>query len=195
MCIKIRPARLDDIKNIIPLLIKASGGITEFLLEDYAENIDDLIEIALLDENTSIFYENIIVAEIDREVKGIANYYPSEHHCVPDVMRALISKTKIDALLPYLTTHVPNSMYIHALAVSSNNDNHFIALCLTKFIEKKARTLEKKCLSAHIWQNNSSIFEALSMSGFIVVENLDIPHHNAFTFNGGMSLLKGPELL
>ena len=118
MSIIVRPAREDDIEFIVPFIKMASGGISEFLLTDAVKgvSVDELIEMALTDENTTYYYENILVAEYHQRIIGASNYYPAEQHCLPDIMRSFLSKEKLDIIQPYMNSHVNESMYVHTLA-------------------------------------------------------------------------------
>lgn len=119
MSIIIRQALLRDISAIIPLIKMASGGISEFLLDDIVPGVpaDSFIEMALTDENTTYYYPNVMVAENSQTIIGACNFYPAEEDCISDLMRSFIAKDKLDILQPYFNSCVEKSLYINTLAV------------------------------------------------------------------------------
>lgn len=194
MSIIIRPAVLSDINEIIPLIKLASGGLTEFLLNDILVDVseENFIEMALTDENTTFHYSNIMVAESSRMIIGASNYYPAELHGLPDVMHSFIDQDKLNILQPYFTSHIEGSIYINTLAVLPEHRNTTCGLILGKKIEQIAKTQKKRCLSAHVWKGNKALYYAMKMAGFKEIEHLDISHPS-LTYDGGMALLKGPD--
>lgn len=196
MSIRVRPAKVDDIEAIVPFIKMASGGISEFLLTDAVQgvSVDELIEMALTDENTTYHYQNVLVAEYQDQIIAASNYYPAEQHCLPDIMRSFLSKEKLDIIKPYTESRVNFSMYIHTLAVSHDYRHTGCGLILGKKIEQIARTQQKQCLSAHVWCDNTVIYDGLKMAGFKVVEHIPIKEHPDLLHQGGIVLLKGPNL-
>lgn len=194
MNIILRPAVLSDINGIIPLIKMASGGLTEFLLDDILVGVpaETFIEMALTDENTTFYYSNIIVAESSRIIIGASNYYPAELHTLPDAMRSFINQDKLNLLQPYFNSRVDDSLYINTLAVLPEYRNTTCGLILGKKIEQIAKNQKKRCLSAHVWRGNKTLYYAMKMAGYKEIEHLDISHPS-LTYEGGMALLKGPD--
>lgn len=195
MSIVIRPAVLSDVAQIIPLIKMASGGLSEFLLDDILEGVpaDAFIEMALTDENTTYYYTNVLVADSHGKIVGASNYYPAEEHGLFSLMRSFIDKEKLDILEPYFNSRVENSMYINTLAVIPEYRHTACGLILGKKIEKIAQEQKKRCISAHVWKGNKVLFYAMKMAGFKEVEYLDISHPS-LTYEGGMVLLKGNDI-
>ena len=191
----IRPARLDDIQQIIPFVRMAAGGISEYLLTDLVEgmSVDDILEMALADENTPYYIENFLVAEKKQHVIAAANFYPAENHHLPDIMKSFLSKDKIDVIKPYLDTRVDDSMYIHTLGVLPAYRLTAVGFKLAKHIEKIARENGTKCLSAHVWRDDKLVYNGLKMAGFEEVDRVYIPQNEYIKHKNGMILLKGPD--
>ena len=195
MSITIRPAKLDDIEAIVPYIQMASGGITEFLLQNLVEgmSVSDLIEIALTDENTTYHYRHILLAEYEGSIIAASNFYPSEHHGVPEILRSYIPKEKLNHIAPYFTSTVDASLYIHTLAVAPEYRHTSCGVILGKAIEDIAKKQKKQCLSAHVWKDNTLVIQGLKMAGFKTAQRINIPYHPNLPHNGGMVLLKGPD--
>lgn len=196
MNVNIRQARLDDIQQIVPFVRMAAGGISEYLLTDLIEgmSVDDILEMALADENTPYYIENFLVAEKKQSLIAAANFYPAENHHLPDIMQSFITKDKIDVIKPYLDTRVDGSMYIHTLAVLPAYRLSAVGFKLAKNIEKTARDKGYQCLSAHVWRDDKLVFNGLKMAGFEEVERVFIPQNEHIKYKNGMVLLKGPDL-
>ena len=194
MVINIRCARMDDIEAIIPYIKMAAGGISEFLFKNVFEDFSDteLLEIALTDENTSLYYQNFLIVEQDHRMIGASNYYPAEQHGLPDIMKSLIPSEKLDVVKHYLESKVKGSMYIHTLGIEPGLRNRSVALLIGK-IEEIAKQQKKRCLSAHVWRGNKMIYHALKMAGAEIVQHIPIPDHPLFQYQGGMVLMKGPD--
>ena len=134
-----------------------------------------------------------MVAELNDKIIGAANYYPAELHCLPDIMRSHISKEKLDLILSYFNSKLDDSMYIHTLAVDPNYRHTSCAVILGKKIEIIAKQQKKKCLSAHVWQDNTPVLLGLKIAGFKKIQDIHIPYHAELPHKGGMALLKGPD--
>lgn len=197
MSIIIRPARLCDIEVIAPYIQMASGGISEFLLTDLVPgmSVSDLIEMALTDENTTYYYQNFLVAECEKKIVAAGNYYPAEAHGLPDIMRSFIAREKLDVIQPYMRSSIKHSMYVNTLAVAPEYRNTFCGLLLAKGIERIAKERGMRCLSAHVWRDNTLVYNGLKMAGFEKVETIDIIEHPDLPHKGGMVLLKGPDFI
>ena len=195
MSITIRQARLEDIEAIAPFVQIAGGGIAEYLLTDLIPglSINETIEMALMDENTTYFYQHFLVAECKQTIIGASNYYPAEQHCLPDIMRSMISKDKLDRIEPYISSKVDHSMYIHTLAVAPAYRYTSCGLALGKKIEQIAKENHYQCLSAHDWRDNKPVYLGLKMAGFKEVQHIPIAEHPDLPYQGGMVLLKGPD--
>lgn len=195
MSIVVRPAILSDVSAMIPLIKMASGGLSEFLLDDIVTDVpaDFFIEMALTDENTTYYYPHLMVAESAQTIIGASNYYPAELHGLPDIMRSFITKEKLDILQPYFNSRVEQSLYINTLAILPEYRHTACGLILAKKIEQVAREKNRRCLSAHVWVGHTELHSAMKMAGYEEVEHLDITHPGLF-YEGGMVLLKGPDL-
>lgn len=191
----VREARLDDIEAIVPFIIMASGGLSDFLLHEQVMgmSVEDLIEMALTDENTTYHFQHMLVAEHHKKIIGASNYYPAHLHGLPDIMRSHISKEKLTLIEPYFNSRVPDSLYVHTLAVAPEYRHTCCGFILGKKLERIAQQQQQKCLSAHVWKDNTLVVQGLKMAGYKRVEDLDIPFHPELQHQGGMVLLKGPD--
>ena len=189
-----RPAKLRDVDAIIPFIKMASGGLSEFLLGDIIADVspDTFIEMALTDENTTYHYHYMMVAESDHKIIAAANYYPAELHGLPDIMRSFIAKEKLEIIQPYLDSRVDGSMYINTLAVDEAYQNTACGLILGKRIEQVAREKHHWCLSAHVWVENTVLYQNMLKSGFKEVEHVSV-EHPSLQYQGGMVLLRSPS--
>jgi hypothetical protein len=195
MSITVRPASLSDVSDIVPFLKISSGGMSDFLLMHLIPNmsVDDLIEMALTDENTTYYYPQFIVAEENNRIVGAAHFYSSDRHGLPDLMRSMIPKDKLDRLAPYFSSSVPNSMYIHAMATAESHRRSLCGLLMGKKIETIAKIENKTCLSAHVWRENKLVYTGLQIAGFRAVESFLLPTEPPFIYHSPMVLMKGPE--
>lgn len=195
MSIIVRPASLHDVSQIVPYLKMASGGLSDYLLMDLVPNmsVDELIEMALTDENTPYYYTQFIVAQENDLVIGAAHFYPSERHLLPDLMLSMIPKDKLEAISPYYRSYIPNSMYIHAMATAESHRKSLCILLMGKKIEDIARHQNKKCLSAHVWRDNTVVYKSLTLAEFKEVESFMLPTEAPFVYHSPMVLMKGPD--
>lgn len=189
----IRPASLDDVSNIVPYVKMASGGLSDFLLANLIPNmsVDDVVEMALTDENTNYYFQNFLVAECEGQIIGATHYYPAEQHSIADLMQSFIAKEKLDIIAPYLNTAVPNSMYVNTMAVAESYRTSLCSLLMGKKVEQIARQQKRKCLSAHVWRENKLVYEGLIIAGFQEVEEFIIEPQPELIYHGPMVLLKG----
>jgi ribosomal protein S18 acetylase RimI-like enzyme len=191
-----RIARADDLKVLTKLVDLAAGGIMDFLLQGvFGKNsAKKVFELALVDEESSLFYENFVLAEISDQVIGAANFYPSEQHRVSQMMEAYIPKDRIDHLFNYLNSRVDDSLYIHTLSVLPEYRKTLAAPEIFTYCEKLARSMNFNCLSAHVWRDNTPVYIALKHAGFEVVAEINIKPHRLLPHEGGMLLMRGQQL-
>jgi len=188
----IRSARIDDIQHIVKFVEMASGGITHFLVEDLVEEMTsaDLIEMILNDETTPLYYENFLVAEDDGKIVAASNFYSAEEHQLSEIMATFIAEEKLKVIEPYLNSRIPNSLYIHTLSVLPSYRHITVGFNLCRKIEKIAQEKSFGSLSAHVWNGNKLVLNALKLLGFVAIQHLNIPNHPLFEYEGGMVLLK-----
>jgi hypothetical protein len=196
MSIVIRQAHINDVQGIIPFIKQASGGITDFLLKDIIKGMspDELIEMALLDDSTTFYIDNILVAEKEGEIIAAVNYYQSQEHGIPNVMKALIPDEKLTLITPYLETSVENSMYIHTLAVDTNHCHSALGFDLCRQVGLAAKLKGKSCLSAHVFYGNTYVYDALLTAGFKVVKEIEMPRSPLLYHQTNMALMQGPDI-
>ena len=196
MAIEYREARADDTNAIAELMEIAAGGLSDFLLTNLilGMNPRELVEAALTDENTPFHFSNIIVAEDAGNVVGAVNFYPANQHGVPDIMRSIVPAKRLAVFEPFYNSKVPDSFYIHALAVSPKYRQSSIAIDLFKFCKEMATTSGYEYMSAHVWADNTSVVNILKMAGFSEVERIHIKPHKLLPYKKGMVLLKSKPL-
>jgi ribosomal protein S18 acetylase RimI-like enzyme len=196
MKVQYRIARTDDLDVLADLMELSSGGIIEFLLDGLFANTPrkEVIKLALGEPESTLYYENYLVAEIDGAVIGAANFYPAHEHGVPEIMRAFIPKERIEHLSSYVNSRVENSLYIHTLSVFPSHRFSAAGLGLFKCCEKIAAEMGCHCLSAHVWKDNLPVVSALKRGGFEEVEEIDVQPHELLPHTGGMVLMRGQEL-
>ena len=192
MTIEYREANSDDTDAIAQLMEIAAGGLSDFLLTDLILGMKprELIAAALNDENTPFHYSNVIVAEKIQQIIGAVNFYPANDHAVPDIMRSLIPKKRLAIFEPFYASKVPDSFYIHALAVLPEYRLSSIAIDLFKFCREMAITSGHEYMSAHVWADNTSVVNILKTAGFSEVEKIHIKPHKLLPYKKGMVLLK-----
>lgn len=195
MTIEYREARADDSDAIAELMEIAAGGLSDFLLTDLilGMNPRKLIEAALSDENTPFHFSNIIVAEKAGKVIGAVNFYPANQHEIPDIMRSIIPEKRLKVFEPFYNSKVPDSFYIHALAVLPEYRQTSVAIDLFKFCKEMAIASNYEHMSAHVWVDNTSVVNILKAAGFSEVEKIHIKPHRLLPYKKGMVLLKSKK--
>jgi hypothetical protein len=195
MSIRIRAARIDDIAAIVPFIRQASGGISDFLLRDVVDgmSVNELIEMALTDENTVYHFSQCIVAEQANQLIGVTHFYPSAQHALSDLMLSMISQDKLDIIAPYFSSFVPDSLYVHIMAVAESHRTALGGVLMGKKIDEIARFQQAQCLSAHVWQANDSVFQGLKTLDFKPVQSFTLKPQPEFLYSGAMLLMKGPD--
>lgn len=197
MKVVIRPATLVDIDAIIPFIQIAAGDVIEFVLTDehISLTVKELIEIAIFDENTIYHYKNILVAEYNKIIIAASNFYPAEYHGIPEIISSFVSQEKLKIIEPYFKSIIKNSMYIHTLAVAPEYRHMSCGLLLCKEIESIAKNKNMACLSAHVWCDNTLVYNGLKMIGCEIIEHIPIANNPNLFHQGGMYLLKGPDFI
>lgn len=130
----IRPARLEDAAFLVPLINRATEGLTETFWADLAEPGQDLWEYGLQrvqDENSGISYTNTWVAEWEATAAGclimhqIAETPEPVDPSVPPMFLPLLE----------LENQAPGTGYIFVVATLAEKSSHGIGSALLKFAE------------------------------------------------------------
>lgn len=173
MEIKYRMGAPDDAHQIAELLHLSSGGLSDFLLHDILPNCEilDLIALGVTDKSATISYTKTLVAENNGNIQGILNFYPVEEHKIPDIMQAFIPMDRIEHISPLFFPRVPDSLYLHALAVKQYASTSIGRILILKVIDY-AKSLGIKKLSAHVFANNSKVLKVLLRKGFEIFDKI-----------------------
>ncbi|MBA2654717.1 MAG: GNAT family N-acetyltransferase [Gammaproteobacteria bacterium] len=178
MTISYRMGEPDDAYSIAELLHVASCGLSDFLLNNILPNCDiiDLIALGVTDKTASISFSKTVVAEIDKKIVGIANFYPSVEHKIADIMRTFIPEERINHIADLFCDLLPNSMYIHALAVKPEVMKHNIGYRLLCKVQAFSKLEGFDTINAHVSRQNK-VFTSLTHAGFSVHKKIYLAPH------------------
>lgn len=192
-----REARPDDVEEIAELMCMAAGAMGEFVLSRLVSglNFKELMVSALHDESTTFHYGNVLVATMNTSVVGMAHCYPANQHALPGIIQALVPTKRLAILQPIYDSKVQGSYYVNALAVHPRVRRNSIGSTLFQFCEDMAVALGYDCVSAHIWQSDSGVQNALSKLGYCEVEKVAIKPHKLLPLSKKMVLLKSQQLV
>jgi ribosomal protein S18 acetylase RimI-like enzyme len=196
MTITYRQANADDADIIAELTVMTAGGISDYMLNNLFPNTstEEMLKLAILDEDNAMCYDNTLIAEEDGKVVGATNYYPATDHVIPEIMRAFIPQERLDHMENFYGTRIEDSLYIHTLAVIPEYRNTPTALDLCHLLEDVAKEKGLKYLSAHVWADNKPVVTALTFAGFKVDRNVEVKRHELLPHDDGMLLMKSPEI-
>lgn len=191
MDISYRMGKPDDAYQIAELLHLASGGISNFLLNDILPNCEiiDLIALGVTDKAATISFSKTLVAESNKEIIGILNFYHVDEHKIPDIMTTFIPEERISHISDLFTNLVPDSIYLHALAVKQHIGKSSIGRTLIRKVGEYARTIGIEKLSAHVWCDNKRVLQTLLKGGFEVHSHIVLEKHPLLPERSEMMLL------
>lgn len=194
MKISYRMGKPDDAYQIAELLHVASGGISDFLLNDILPNCDliDLITLGVTDKAATISFSKTLIAETNKQILAILNFYPAEDHKIPDIMRSFIPADRITHIEPLFSKSVPDSLYLHALAAKPKAEHiakNSVGRCLFLKAVDYAKSVGVNKLSAHVWLNNDRVLEVALKLGFEVYHRISFPYHPLLAHRNEMLLL------
>lgn len=176
----------EDSKIIAALIIDAGGGIVEFLLHDLIKNVtvNQLMQNQVEDETSEFCFKHCIVATLDNSVVGLALAYPSSLSHTPS--DGFIPADRIIHLKEFFEKKVPESLYLHALAVLPSARNKGIASNLLNRVIEKAQSLKLHRISLDVWCDNTNALHLYKKKGFKTVDVINIEPHKLLPHKGGM---------
>lgn len=191
MTVSFRRGVPDDAYQIAELLHIASGGISEFLLHDILPNCEilDLIALGVTDKSATISFSKTLVAEKNKKVQGILNFYPVSEHKIPEIMLTFIPQDRIEHISALFKNLVDDSLYLHAIAVREIPSGHNIGTVLVLKAIEYAKTLGITKLSAHVWSHNSKVLRVLLKKGFEIYDVITLQNHPRLPGQNQMFLL------
>ena len=174
-----RPARKEDCLKLGELDSLAGEGVLEFLLEGLVPGMT-AAEVAAHDmaENQGPrSFRNVLVAETNGKVKGMAFSFHSQNHCITDDMRKFIPAERLTPLEAFFSTRVEDSLYLDALAVDPDLQGHGIGKRLVELTKQKALDMGFGSLSLIVFEHNQNALGLYRKQGFQEVRQitLEIP--------------------
>jgi ribosomal protein S18 acetylase RimI-like enzyme len=169
-----RQARKTDCKKLGKLTSIASDGLLEYMLGGIVPFVSAarLVAWDLADEKGPRSYENVIVAEVDGKVKGMAFTYHSRHHQITDDMRKFIPAKRLKNLESFYATRVEDSLYLDTLAVDQDLRGRGVGKKLMQMIRQKALDMGFDRLSLIVSTNNDAALGLYRKLGFEVVKEV-----------------------
>ncbi len=175
-----RPARKKDCPKLGELTSLAAEGMLEFLLDGLVPGMT-AVEVAaydLKDNKGQQSYRNIIVAEVNKKVKGMAFSYHSQHHRISEDMRKFIPADRLEPLETFYSTRVEDSLYLDTLAVDPDLHGQGVGRALLEMTKQKALDMGLGSLSLIVYAHNQTALRLYGKQGFqevgeIPMESLD----------------------
>jgi len=185
-----RQARKEDCEKLGLLTSIAGGGLLEFLLDGLVPGMT-AAEVTAHDlaENKGVrSYRNVMVAEVNKQVKGMAFSYHSRHHGIDQELREFVPEERLQPLEPLFSARVENSLYLDTLAVDQDLRGRGVGKKLVELTKRKALDMGLDSLSLIVNVNNQDALGLYRNLGFQAVREIPLQILELEP-NGGDSML------
>jgi len=178
---QIRPARKEDVDQIIPLLVQAIGDIAYALAgESNHERAMDILREFVTQENNRISYQNITVMEQDGQIAGMLVAYAGDD--VERLDQPLLDRPGRDADEKYALVKEtrPGEYYLDTLSVSEVFQGQGIGRALMAAFEQQGRELGHTQVALIVEQDNGRAMQLYERQGYVQDEVILIGGHEYY---------------
>jgi ribosomal protein S18 acetylase RimI-like enzyme len=157
-------------------LDEAAEGFFRFML---GRNVADIIATAYTQPDHDLSYQNVIVAERDNVIVGMASGYTAEQHrgysdqplkqaAGAHVVRMMAVATLCAPLLRFLESHANGDFYLQSIAVDKEHRGEGVGSTLIDAIEDRARTCGAARLALDVSAGNEGARSLYGRRGMTV---------------------------
>lgn len=192
MDIDYRSGKKADCPGIAALINIASGGVIEYLFHDLvpAQSPVEIIAYNLESDDEPYSYNNVIIAEDNGEVVGMALSFPSEYHQITEEMEQFFPPDRLNRLRPFYTANVKDSLFLDALCVHETYKQKGIGSHLIERTKQKAQENGYAFVSLIVFTDNEQAQSVYLKNGFEIVKKLPLESHTLIPHEGGCLLMK-----
>ena len=182
-----------DTRLVAELMLRASGGLFEQLLEDIMPGVgaEPLLALALaINQADSAFgCDNTIMAERDGACCGMALCFPAADYRLPDAVTAIVPANRLGRIETLIKSCPSDSFYIHSLAVTAEAERSGVAHSLLLAATEMAAAQGLATVSLHVWAGNAPAMGLYRALNFTNRGPVDIPPSPRLQWAGPVLLL------
>ncbi|MGQ8874100.1 GNAT family N-acetyltransferase [Paenibacillus sp. TSA_86.1] len=178
---QLRPARKEDVDQIIPLLVQAIGDIAYALAgESDHEQAMHILREFITQENNRISYQNITVMELDGQIAGMLVAYAGDD--VERLDQPLLNRSGRDEDEKYALVKEtrPGEYYLDTLSVSEVYQGQGIGRALMAAFEQQGRELGHTQVALIVEQDNNRAMQLYERQGYVQDEVILIGGHEYY---------------
>jgi ribosomal protein S18 acetylase RimI-like enzyme len=172
-----KKATISFAKTLVAEKLTTNHGIDSKQLDFRAPGVYTLVQEDASDENNNAENSNAKSIFKDRELIGILNFYPVHEHKISDIIRTFVPEARIAHLAELFSNLVPESIYLHALAVKQDAGYCSIGRGLILKVIESAKLLGVKRLSAHVRCDNDRVLNILLKKKFEIYRKIKLESH------------------
>lgn len=175
--LNLRPARPEDAKLLGEMLVEASGGIFEALLDGLMPGVTpaQMMAESAREPEGSFSYRQTTVVEIDGVAAGSLTAFPADQF--GSETSDLIPPERLFYLEPIRSMLDRDSWYIAALAIREEQRRRHLAGRLLQATFGEARTRGFPRISLHVWTANLTALGLYLRLGFVETGSAEVPPH------------------
>jgi len=191
MTFQVHFATADDAPELTKFIQMAGSGIFEQLLDGILFGIKaaDVLDLAVIDEQSTLYYENAIMVEENGQTLGCVLGYPAGEYGLPPVIRTMARKSRLAPLKKLFESRLDESFYINTLAVKEDERGRGIAGILLDVVAGIAVERKFTTLSLHAWSDYEPAMAVYRSFGFDVVDEINIPTSKYLHHKGPIVLM------
>ena len=183
--IAIRPARIEDSREIARLFLISSDGLAEYIWHKSIEPGESVLDAGArryARQNTAFSYENCLIAEIDGQAIGMAHSFPMfedpEAEPVSDPV-----------LAPYADLEDHGSLYLSGVAVAEDFRNLGVGGALMDAVNRHAKDLGLPRISLICFEKNEGAMRLYRRLGFEERSRRAVVPHPSLHYDEGEAVL------
>lgn len=192
MSIIYRNARPEDCPKIAELIDLASGGIIEFLYHDLFPGLQpvEVLSRGLEMGRYPYNYTTTIVAEVNGEVAGISQSYPSRYHLITEKIRESFPSDRVAHLEDFFEARVDNSWFLESLGVFPAWQGQGIGSRLLEMTMEKATEEGYPSICLLVFADNQAAIRLYRRKGFEEDRKVRVHRNELIPHTGGCILMK-----
>jgi GNAT superfamily N-acetyltransferase len=185
-----RPAKQEDAAAIVDLMLEASGGDLEFLLEGLeAGKTTSEMMLPVVEKELGIFsYLHSTVVENEGKIIGLMHACPTND--IGTKRNFPVPAERLAHMKSMFDLKIPDSYLLLYLSTLKDYRGHGIGHQLLKIFTSQAEKMGFKVLSLQAWADNEQAIKLYVSQGFKVVARGEIARHRLLPHDGGILLLR-----
>ena len=174
--LSLKRAQADDARFAASIINAVSEGVVESLFDGLVPgaSAEQLLAWAITKGEGPYQLDNILVARVGNDIKGLCFGYASALQTIPPLMETFVGKARLDAVRELLTASVDDAYWVNTLWTHESVRGEGLGGLLLDAAAAVAREAGGTKLALHCWAENDAALGFYRAKGFTEVRRIAV---------------------